>query len=194
MRGQYIIKTAPTIEPITLAEAKAHLKVDFDEEDMLIQLYISAAREHAEQYCNRAFLTQTLLHSIDCFPTVTTSNPLATFHLYKTPVQSIVSVSYKDEDNVSRTIDLQNIVLSNIDSPAKLGTIEGFNWPTTAKVPGAVTLEYVSGETAVANIPYAIKAAILLILGKLYELREDSIQKLPTASEHLLSSYRIREF
>jgi uncharacterized phiE125 gp8 family phage protein len=193
-RGQYQIKTAPTIEPITLEEAKAHLKVDFDEEDSLIQIYISAARAYAEEYCNRAFLTQTIVHTLDYFPACTTSNPLSVFKLYRTPVQSVVSVKYKDADNVEAEVAADKLILSNIDSPAKLGKLPTFTWPETADVPGAVTLEYVSGETTAEKVPSAIKVAIFLILAKLYEVREDSIQNLPTASENLMSPYRIREF
>lgn len=44
-------------EPISLEKAKAHLRVVTDDEDALISLYIQAAREFAEKYQNRIFVS-----------------------------------------------------------------------------------------------------------------------------------------
>jgi uncharacterized phiE125 gp8 family phage protein len=193
-RGQYQIKILPIIEPITLTEAKAHLKVDFDEEDALILIYISAAREYAEQFCNRGFLTQTIVHSLDAFPQCSIQNPLAYFRLYRTPVQALVSLKYIDTENVEQTIGIENLVLSKIDIPAKLGKLDAYTWPETANVPGAVSIEYTCGVATAAEVPAAIKAAILLMVGEMYEQRENKVKKLPTAAESLMSPFRIREF
>ena len=40
----------------------------------------------------------------------------------------------------------------------------------------------------------AIKQAILLIVGKMYELREDSVSRLPKASEYILDPYRVKTY
>lgn len=42
----------PITEPVTLAEAKTQLRVEFDEDDALIASYITAAREWAEGFLN----------------------------------------------------------------------------------------------------------------------------------------------
>lgn len=41
------------IEPVTLEEAKAHLRVEFDDDDTYITALISAAREYVESFQNR---------------------------------------------------------------------------------------------------------------------------------------------
>ena len=45
-----------------------------------------------------------------------------------------------------------------------------------------------------SDVPDAIKQAILLIVGKMYELREDSVSRLPKASEYILDSYRVKTY
>jgi peptide/nickel transport system permease protein len=63
-RGSHKTTTAPASEPITLTEAKAHLRVDFDDDDTLITAMIAAARGYVEEHCNRALLTQTVTQVI----------------------------------------------------------------------------------------------------------------------------------
>jgi len=65
------IVTPPAEEPVTLTEAKNHLRVDLSDDDSLISALIVAAREHAEAITRRAFITQTLKLSLDAFPATT---------------------------------------------------------------------------------------------------------------------------
>lgn len=50
---------APGAEPVTLAEAKLHARVETAADDTLISAMISAAREEAEHILGRALITQT---------------------------------------------------------------------------------------------------------------------------------------
>ena len=60
--------TPPALEPISLQEAKAHLRVDFGDDDDYISALITAARDFAEGFTRRAFLTQSWLLALDHFP------------------------------------------------------------------------------------------------------------------------------
>ena len=53
---------------MSLWEAKLHLRVDFDEDDMLIASLITAARQAAETLTGRQFTTARWKQVLDCFP------------------------------------------------------------------------------------------------------------------------------
>ncbi len=58
--GNFKVKTPPATEPVSLSEAKLHLKVDTSADDTLISALIAAALQHLERHCNSAFVTQTI--------------------------------------------------------------------------------------------------------------------------------------
>ena len=100
--------TPPSEEPVSLWEAKLHLRVDFDEDDMLIASLITAARQAAETLTGRQFTTARWKQVLDCFPGPSLmgvpagqafSLPGHAILLFKTPVQSVVSINYLDMAN-----------------------------------------------------------------------------------------------
>ena len=92
--------TAPTVEPVTLAEAKLQCREDGNENDARITGMISGARHLAEQKTGRAMAPQTWELSADCFP--------AEFTLPMPPVVAVTSVKYTDEAGAEQTIDPAN--------------------------------------------------------------------------------------
>jgi uncharacterized phiE125 gp8 family phage protein len=62
------VETAPAVEPVTLTEAKQHLRVDIDDDDTYIEALIVAARQYAEEYLDRALISQQLAVRMDTFP------------------------------------------------------------------------------------------------------------------------------
>ncbi len=92
-----VLVTAPTAEPVSLAEAKLHLRVDDNADDVLIGALITAARQHAEHDTRRALVTQTWKLVLDAFPE-------SVITLDRAPVSAVVSVVYTDPDGVSQTL------------------------------------------------------------------------------------------
>lgn len=169
------------IAPISLSRAKDHLRVDHDYEDTLIRAYLNAATEHAEHYCDRLFMRGRVQQFMDEFAG-------GDIELYY-PIANLVAIQYYNSDN-----DLTNLDLSEIDKDTE--SISGIiknngDWPSTYSRINAITITYDTGISSNENgINDNIKSAILLILGKLYECREDSIHQLPTASQRLLEPFR----
>src|SRR5512139_2288241 len=105
--------TAPTVEPVTTAETKSHLRVDTTADDTLIGTLITAARQDSEEYLNRALVTQTWDLYMDGFPTTTKIKvPLP-------PLQSITSIKYYDEDDVEATMTATDYIVDTVSEPGQ---------------------------------------------------------------------------
>ncbi len=136
--------TAPASEPVTLAEAKLHLKVDGTDEDSLIQTYIQTAREHIEDTCHRALVTQTLEYVISRWP----ENDL--LELPRPPLQSVTSIKYKDTTGLVETTWSSGEYVVNADeTPGMVVPAYGKSWPTAALYPRAgIRVRYQAGYGA----------------------------------------------
>jgi uncharacterized phiE125 gp8 family phage protein len=181
----YKVSVRPTVEPITVAEAKIHLKVDGSDEDAYIRALIEAARTWVERHIDAALMPQTIEESWDCLPTDSAEKIM----LRVWPVREIISVVYIDSVGVPATWLPINYVVNPRTVPVELAAAAGKTWPTVRDQAGAVVITYLAGHASAAQVPAPIKQAILLIVGELYEKREDSIKQLPTASERLLMTY-----
>lgn len=196
----YKLKTAPTTEPVTLAEAKLHLKVDSDTtDDNLITALITAAREIVENYTGRALINQTWEACFEEFPDEEDADDNYV-PLRPGPLSSISSVVYLDTAGVSTTASASTLYEADAYSmPGRLCLRYGQVWPSTRDVQNAVTVTFVAGYgSAAASVPGAIKAAILLIIGHLYEHRESVViganpTELPQGALSILNPYRIIE-
>lgn len=163
--------TAPAIEPVTLQEAKAHLRVDDNSENELIDSLRVAAREYVENFTSRKLITQTWDLKLDAFPC---GNCL---DLPFAPVASVSSISYIDTAGTTQTWASSNYT---VDAPSGAFAMPGritpayqVIWPATRNVINAVTVRFVVGYGAtVYTVPYLLRAAIKLLIGHWYANRE----------------------
>jgi len=157
----------PATEPITLTEAKAHLRIDHTDDDTYITSLIKAARSSAEAYTQTSFFTQTWIKSIPFFMDI--------IALPRGEVKSITSVKFFDQDNAQQTVDNADYFLTSPSVVSQVQAIES-GWPSSifARL-DSVQITYVTGNDDVADIPSDIKQAILMSLGHLYENRQDVI-------------------
>ena len=193
----YKIITAATTEPISLAEARNHLRIEAygspeaHPDDDKIELLIKSAREWCEEYTGRAFASQTIEMALDDFPENEIELPI-------TPVTSITSVKYINVSGVETTISNSTYALDDYSQPNWLILTAGSLWPITNGGANNVKIRMVVGNTS-ANIPSAIKSAMLLIVGNLYENRQEDIaatsrvtfNSLPMGVYNLLQPYRL---
>lgn len=184
----YKIITPPSEEPVSLSEAKQHLRVDGSDDDALISSLIVAARQQAENETLRALCTQTRELVRDYFP--------HDFILRGAPIQSIVSVSFIDADGNDQVLDPVDTLLDKDSEPGYLVPAYGRDWPETFPVPNAVRVRYICGYGSAADVPQSIKQWMLLAIGAMYAQREAisdrPLSALPDRFWHrLLDPYRI---
>ena len=190
--------TPPSVEPITLTEAKLYLRVTHAAEDALITSLIAAARQWVETYTRRALCTQTWDLRYAGFP-----DRWRALVVPHAPLQSVTSITYIDDDEVMQTLGTSLYVVRTQDGPtAGRGTIEAADsvtMPTVSDAPDLpVTVRAVCGYGNAAAVPDGLKAALYLLLGDLYEQRQITIvgtitSKTQTTVERLLAPYRVIE-
>lgn len=154
-----IVRVAPTVEPVTLAEAKAQLRVelDFTFDDDHINSLISIARDRVEQYCNRFFTEKqiTILY--------TGSTPLL-IDLQYPDLASVESVQYTDSDFVLQTIDDADYVV-DVDQRR-----------ITFKTAPDSSIDYRVNATTGSPVEFeGAKIGMLMMIADMYDLRTESI-------------------
>lgn len=180
---KYRVTTQPASEPVSLVEAKLHLKVDYSTDDDLITALIIAAREQAENYTLRKLLPQTITEKFNGL-----TSPL---ELSCTPLRAITSFTYLDENGDSQALSTGLCVLEDYRDLPAISLKNSQVWPTTLAQNDAVTVVYTVGYDDADAVPATIKAAMLLMIGHWYENRQDTVRKMPTQSEHLLRFNRV---
>ena len=188
--------TAAAEEPVTLTEVKQHLRVDIDDDDFYLQDLIAAARQHVEEnVLSSALITQTWDYIIDDWPGDVITLP-------KPPLQSVTSVKYTDEDDNELTVSSSDYRVDTDSFPGRIVLKTSASWPTVElKEFGGVVVRFVAGYGLEAAVPPSIKAAIKLIIGDLYENRENTlvaqgitVATLPYTAHVLLQNYRHKVF
>lgn len=191
------------------------------EDDLWLQANISAAREWCEWYTMAALAPQMLELGLKGFPaaasatssTATTSSADQTMLPldwddgillpYAAPLIRVDQIVYDDASGATVTVDPSTYYVDEFQRPARLYPLPGTSWPT-AQSPNrrALRIRYLAGydtpdvSPVVNPLPFAIRAAMLLMLGHLYENRENtsegSIAEIPLGAASLLERYRVR--
>ena len=174
--------TPPAEEPVSLAEAKQHLRVDGGDDDLLIGSLIIAARQAAETKTGRQLITARWKLVLDAFPgpSLMQSATGASFSLpghaillAKCPVQSVVSIEYMDMNGATQVMPADDYVLDVACEPARITPVFGKTWPPTLPQMGAVSVTFDAGYGAASAVPEGLKSWIKLRVGSLYGHREE---------------------
>jgi uncharacterized phiE125 gp8 family phage protein len=192
--------TGPTDEPVSLDEAKAHLRAESDD-DALIASLIATARQSVETITGRALMPQTWELALDEFPRrLGRSCPDAhveAIDLPKPPIISLQSVKYVDTNGALQTLAEAAYQLDDYSEPARLLPAYGTSWPAARRQPNAVLIRFQAGYADAASVPQQIKQWMLMRIGAMYENREEIIvgQRVVSVDlpfvDRLLDPYRV---
>lgn len=183
-------QTQPAVEPVTLSEAKAHLRVDANEDDAYIASLIRAAREWAETYLDRTLVTTQWVMRFDRFPADSTAD----IELPRPPVVSsgtatAVTVAYTLEDGTTASYSTASFRVDRAATPGAVKTNYGQTWPPHRQDDNSVSVTWWAGYgPSSSDVPQGIKNAILLYLHELYEKRGNG--EPPSAAKALLDAYK----
>ena len=164
------LNTAAVKEPVTLSQAKAHLRVDISDDDGYIGDLIQSVRTEYEDKHGVAFISQTWNLYLDAFVARKIKLP-------NWPLQSVTHIKYTPYGGAQTTFSSGSY---NVDVYSKPGWIlldSRSSWPTDELVDiNGIEIQFVAGwGDDPSDVPMPIRQAMLLAIGNLYENRETLI-------------------
>jgi uncharacterized phiE125 gp8 family phage protein len=189
----FVRTTDSAVEPISLAEAKAHLRVDTDDEDTLIGSYIKAARHVVENISGNALVNQTWKYYADNFW-------FGDLLLYPTPLSSITSITYTDGDGATQTAASSIYLADTTTTPGRVRLKYNQLWPVARQQPQSVIVTFVAGHGAAgANVPECARQAVRYLVSHQFENREPVLigtisKPLEMTIQAMLNPIRLVEF
>lgn len=184
--------SAPAEVPVSLAEAKSHLRVLTADEDALITSLVLAATAHLDGrsgILGRALVTQTWELRLDGFPDC--------LELPLPPLQSVTSIKYLDDTGTETTLDPSAYVVESGHYFGRIRPAYGLTWPVPRDESGAVRVRFVAGYGGAAAVPAPVRHAILLLVGHWWINREAAGEEQfvhPFAVDALTLPFRVPAF
>lgn len=186
----YQVTVAPSFEPLSIAEVRAHTRLCCNDDDTYVLHLISTARELAESDIGSPLGAQTRDYTFQCFPCALILAP---------NLLTVESITYIDPDGVTQTLDPTAYQVDTVSQPGKVMHVADTPWPAIAvQTLNPITVTVTAGFASAALVPKGIKHAMLLMIGSWYENREaDSFGKqlypIPLGVKRLLGMYRVFE-
>lgn len=166
--------------PVTLDDVKLFAGISGTERDVLLTELLASAVVSIEEILGRALATQTWQLGLEEFA--------AEMPLPRGPVQSIVSIKYRDRSGVEQTLGTSSYVLDMVSDPARVVRADGAAWPALGGYPTPVLIRFVTGYPSAADVPGPIKTAIKMTVLSLFENR--SAGDVPAQAVRLLEPWR----
>ena len=185
----YALITPPQAEPLTLAEAKAHLRLDGSEEDALLLSLIMTSREFLEREAGMCLITQTWRLYLDQWPRD------GVIRIVKSPVQVIQAIHVYDAGGVAGHVSLQDHLLDAEGRPARLWLRD---LPPPGQAVNGIEIEFTAGYgEAGADVPDTLKRAMLLHVGHMFAFRgvlspNQQPAGVPDGYDRLIAPFRLR--
>lgn len=186
-----LLVTGPTVEPVTLAEARTHLRITHPDLDAQIAAQIIAARMHVENFTRRALINQTWDFTWDYNWPRDSHGPVLVIPLQ--PLVSVSSVAYVPDGGGTATLTATTQYQLVAGDPfGRIVPAYDYTWPSVRCQPAAITVRAVVGYGATASsVPDPLRTAILLHLELLHDRDPLAKPTLEAARDSMMEPYRV---
>jgi len=195
----------PAIEPISLAEAKQWLREDGTDQDEIISILITGAREFVEEAIGKTLIQSTWIYTLDTWSDATVVRAAGQWPNWNTrsdgnirlpysPLISVTSVKYYDTAGTLQTLDAADYQVDTANVPGRIMPAVNRSWPDLQPdKAGAVIIEYKGGYgTGPLNVPNTLRLAVLYLISLWYDERKpiafsiSSLGELPLTVSRLI--------
>ncbi len=171
--------------PVSLADAKAHLRIDGTDDDSTLTAYLDAALNYVEIETRQCLCTRDFLLSLDDFPQE------RFIKMPRPPLQAVSSVTYTDAAGAQQTLDPSTYIVDAVSMPGRIVLKPTQSWPQTDHSANCVQVMFTAGYgTEAADVPAGLLQTVKLYAGHLYENREAAtdrrIDAVPLAVDSLI--------
>lgn len=193
-----VLDTAPSAEPLTVADCRQHCRIDVEDEDALLETYIRAARDRAEVRTGRQIMPATWKLYLDAFP--------SEIRVPRPHLQSVTSIAYTDSAGASQTLSASLYQVDTASEPGRILPAWGQSWPATRGTLNDVVVTYKAGYgaghadadtangLALAAIPPNLRLGLLHYVAQWYSQREpvnvgNIVNVMPMAGDALVDQF-----
>ena len=181
---------APAVTPVSLAEVRRQLRIEHEDDDLLLVRLINVATAYTDVMgaLGHAMISQKWGQWV-------TNTPEQSVKLTLGPVISVDAVKYYDTDGNLQTDTLSNYEIYGTQFAKTIGPKEGFNWPVAEDRSDAIRIEYTIGYgTSASDVPDTLRHAMMMLIGHWYENREttmmDELSNIPYGFDALMDMHR----
>jgi uncharacterized phiE125 gp8 family phage protein len=175
---------------VTLEEAKAHLRIDGDQDDATLSGFLLAATQFVEVETRTSLGTADFMLTLDAFPSE------RVIQLPRPPLVNVTLVQFQNADGSQQYLDSSEYLLDIDSRPGRLALPPGKAWPATRAAINAVRIHYTAGREP-GDVPQILKLAVLMLTGHFFENREASvtlrIDSVPMAVGSIIDMHRFPE-
>lgn len=182
-----ILTTPPAIEPVSLSDVKAHLRLSQNDDDALLGTLISAARRRIEAETGRALIAQGWSCYLDDWPgTGLVDLPVA-------PLIAVTGVTVYGDDDTPASIDPAHYYVDTVSLPPRLALRGSRVWPPPGRAANGIEIALTAGfGTTAASVPDDLRNAVMQLVAHLYENRGTGEEpSLPLTIAAAIARYRV---
>lgn len=185
-----VYRSGPAVEPVSLAEAKAHLRLETSADDALVTSLIITSRLHIEAALGLALTAQEWTLVLDAWPATGVVN------IPMRPVSAVSAVRVRAADGSPVVVDPGTFVFEGAGIPPRL-VPQGGAWPQPGRATSGIEIDFTAGfGTTAASVPEPVRHALKLLVAHWYEHRDpieigDPATAIPAAVSALLAPYAV---